>query len=146
MVFPTVSSQCVSAGNPVLSPATIYALGTTECPEPLCLAWVLPIPGRHSVSPQWMLLHLHCSYRLMRQSYHLSLLSFRMKTVFAGCCQPLLVLGPSRHYLCNPCVGAWTHTPLCSSIAHTHFFMDDIGRTLRETRSAHRITPMMRLQ
>lgn len=33
---------------------------------------------------------------------------FLMQGVFAGCCQPLLGFGPSRRYLCNPCVGAWT--------------------------------------
>ncbi len=37
-----------------------------------------------------------------------------IKKVFAGCCLPLLEVGPSRHYLCNPCVGDWTHTPPCT--------------------------------
>ena len=69
-----------------------------------------------------------------------------MKEVFAGCCRPLLVTGPSRHYLCNPCVGAWTHTPPCSSGAYTHFFPEDSGLTSRETRSAHENTPAMQLQ
>ena len=31
--------------------------------------------------------------------------------VFAGCSQPLLVLGPSRRYLRRPDEGAWTPTP-----------------------------------
>ena len=62
--------------TPVLSPDTRRALGTTECPEPLCLAWVLPAPGQRSTSPQWALPHLPRSYRLMRQSHNLSLLSF----------------------------------------------------------------------
>jgi len=74
----------------------------------------------------------------MRQSHDLVLLSLHMKKVFAGCCQPLLLAGPSRHYLCNPYVGAWTHTPQCSSVARTHFFTEDTGLTSRETRSAHR--------
>ena len=69
-----------------------------------------------------------------------------MKTVFAGCRQPLLVTGPSRHYLCNLCVGAWTHTPPCPFVAHAHFFTKDAGLTSRETRSAHRKIPAMRLQ
>ena len=69
-----------------------------------------------------------------------------MKEVFAGCYRPLLVTGPSRHYLCNPCVGAWTHTPPCSSGAHTHFFPEDSGLTSRETRSAHEKIPAMQLQ
>jgi hypothetical protein len=69
-----------------------------------------------------------------------------MKKVFADCCRPLLVIGPSRHYLCNPCVGAWTHTPPCSSGAYTHFFPEDSGLTSQETRSAHENIPAMRLQ
>ena len=39
--------------------------------------------------------------------------------VFAGCCQPLLGDGPSRRYLHNPCVGAWTPTPPRSAGALT---------------------------
>ena len=70
---------------------------------------------------------------------------FLMKEVFAGCCQPLLVIGPSRHYLCNPCAGARTLTPPCSSSAHAHFFPEDTGLTSRETRSAHETIPAMRL-
>jgi len=31
--------------------------------------------------------------------------------VFAGCHQSLLGIGPSRHYLYNPCAGARIHTP-----------------------------------
>ncbi len=64
-----------------------------------------------------------------------------IKKVFAGCCLPLLEVGPSRHYLCNPCVGDWTHTPPCSSGALTRFFPKDIGLTSQETRSAHENTP-----
>ena len=44
-----------------------------------------------------------------------------VRRVLAGCRQSLLGDGPSRHYLCNPCVGAWTHTPprLSSALAHS---------------------------
>ena len=69
-----------------------------------------------------------------------------MKEVFAGCYQPLLATGPSRHYLCNPCVGAWTLTPPCSSGANAHYFPEDTGLTSRETRSAHENIPAKRLQ
>ena len=65
--------------------------------------------------------------------------------VFAGCCQPLLRQGPSQHYPCTPCVGAWTHTPLASSGAHTQFFPKDSGLASREPRSADRTTPAMQL-
>lgn len=61
--------------------------------------------------------------------------------VFAGCRKSLLDHGPSRHYLCHPCVGAWTHTPPCSPGACTHFFPSDSGLTLRERRSAHGLFP-----
>jgi len=71
---------------------------------------------------------------------------FLIRVVFAGCCQPLLRTGPSRHYLCNPCEGDWTHTPPCSSGAYTHFFPKDFGLTPWQTRSAHRTTAAMRLQ
>ena len=61
--------------------------------------------------------------------------------VFAGCCQPLLGVGPSRHYLCNPCVGAWTPTPQCPPSAFARFFPGDNGLTLDVRRSAHQNYP-----
>ncbi len=44
-----------------------------------------------------------------KSSLRLQLSLFRR--VFAGCCQPLLEVGPSRRYLHSLCKGAWTHTP-----------------------------------
>ena len=52
-------------------------------------------------------------------------------------CQSLLEDGPSRRYLCNPCIGAWTLTPRCFSGAHARFFPKNIGLTLELRRSAH---------
>ena len=72
-------------------------------------------------------------------------LVFLVRRVFAGCHQSLLGDGPSRHYLCNPCVGAWTHTPPCPPGAYTHFFPESNGLTPQETRSAHDTIPAMRL-
>ena len=69
-----------------------------------------------------------------------------MRRVLAGCCHPLLVVGPSRHYPRNPCGGDWTHTPPCPPGACTHFFPGGVGLTSRETRSAHESIPAMRLQ
>ncbi len=69
-----------------------------------------------------------------------------MRRVLAGCCHPLLVVGPSRHYPRNPCGGDWTHTPPCPPGAFTHFFPGGVGLTLRERRSAHGMTPAMRLR
>ena len=45
--------------------------------------------------------------------------------------------GPSRHYLYNPCVGAWTPTPQCLSGALARFFPEGNGLTSNVTRSAH---------
>ncbi len=48
----------------------------------------------------------------MRQTSFLSQASVPLiLRVFAGCYQPLLDRGPSRRYLCNPCMGAWTPYP-----------------------------------
>jgi hypothetical protein len=41
--------------------------------------------------------------------------------VYAGCGKPLLGDGPSRRYLCNPCVGAWTPYPAVSSRCNRSF-------------------------
>ena len=54
---------------------------------------------------------------------------------------PLLGDGPSRHYLCNPCVGAWTHTPPRLSSALAHSFLESTGLTPRKMRSAREIVP-----
>ncbi len=54
--------------------------------------------------------------------------------------------GPSRHYLCNPCIGAWTPTPQCSPGALARFFPEDNGLTSDVTSSAHQTTPAMQLQ
>ena len=60
-----------------------------------------------------------------------------LRQVFAGCCQSLLEDGPSRRYLCNPCIGAWTLTPRCFFGALARFFPKNIALTLDLRRSAH---------
>ena len=68
--------------------------------------------GVTSRSHQRELPLLHRSYWLMRQTKILSLTwSPYFKESLAGCHQSLLEIGPSRRYLCNPCIGAWTLTP-----------------------------------
>ena len=132
---------------PALSLGAGRVVGTAECPEPLCPPRVLPTTGQPPGPPRRTLLPLQSSYGLMRQSHHLSSLSADlMRRVFAGCCHPLLVVGPSRHYPRNPCGGDWTHTPPCPPGACTHFFPGGVGLTSRETRSAHESIPAMRLQ
>ena len=65
-----------------------------------------------------------------------------VRRVLAGCRQSLLGDGPSRHYLCNPCVGAWTHTP--PALECTCFrFLESTGLTPRKMRSAREIVPAM---
>jgi hypothetical protein len=64
-----------------------------------------------------------------------------IRRVFAGCCQSLLGDGPSRHYPCNPCVGAWTPTPQCPPGAFARFFLEGTGLTSDVTRSAHQTYP-----
>ena len=66
-----------------------------------------------------------------------------VRRVLAGCRQSLLGDGPSRHYLCNPCVGAWTHTPPRLSSALAHSFLESTGLTPRKMRSAREIVPAM---
>jgi len=63
------------------------------------------------------------------------------RRVFAGCRQSLLEDGPSRRYLCNLCIGAWTLTPQCPFGALARFFPKDIGLTLDLRRSAHPHSP-----
>ena len=56
--------------------------------------------------------------------------------VFAGCRQSLLGVGPSRHYLRNPCIGAWSLTPQRPSGALARFFPEDSGLAPGGTSSA----------
>jgi hypothetical protein len=93
-------------------------------------------------SRQRALTLLHRSYGLMRQTNPLLPPSTHLiRQVFAGCCQPLLGVAPSRHYLCNPCVGAWTPAPRCPSGAQTRFFPENIGLTLGVNRFGTPIRP-----
>ncbi len=118
------------------------------CREPLC-----PKPG---VTWFWhdVLHHVRGSYPSFithtgscarpKPSHILQLLLGQW--VFAGCRKPLLGDGPSRHYLCNPCIGAWTPTPQCPSGALARFFPENNGLTSDVTGSAHQTLPIMQLQ
>ncbi len=106
-----------------------------------------PPSGQPQGLPLRTLLLLHRSFGLMRQTKSLPVPRIVLvHRVFAGCHQSLLGDGPSRYYLCNPCIGAWTHTPPRSSDALTHFFSENTGLTLRERGSAREKTPVMQLQ
>src|SRR2546430_16227509 len=54
-------------------------------------------------------------------------------------------MGLSRHYLCDPCVGARTHTPPRSLAALVHSFTKDNGLIPREKGSTRGCTPTMQL-
>ena len=117
---------------------------TAECPEPLCLPWVLPMTGcsckhlRGRYSP--FIAHPgSCARPNPSQRLEFPLGSW----VFAGCRQSLLGDGPSQHYLCNPCEVAWTHTPPRLLDAFTHFFSKNFGLTKRERSSARGDIPAM---
>ena len=56
--------------------------------------------------------------------------------VFAGCCQPLLGVGPSRRSLCESFSACLDPYPGCSCGALTRFFPPDIGLPDVRTRSA----------
>jgi hypothetical protein len=64
-----------------------------------------------------------------------------LRRVFAGCHQPLLGIGPSRHYLHNLCMVAGTHTPQCPFGAFTRFFPKGFGLHLLGISLAHLNTP-----
>ena len=49
----------------------------------------------------------------------------------------MILGGPSRRYLCNPCIGSWTLTPRCFFGALARFFPKNIGLTLDLRCSAH---------
>ena len=121
-------------------------LGTAECPEPLRLIQGLPASGQplwitsEDVTPPSSLLRAHAPDQIPPADFN-----HFIRQVLAGCRQSLLGDGPSQHYRCNPCVGAWTHTPPCPLGAFTHFFPRDSGLTSRETRSAHETIPALQL-
>ena len=71
---------------------------------------------------------------------------FPIRRVFAGCRCSLLDNGPSRHYLCNPCMGAGTPTPWHPFGAFARFFPKNCGLTPGTTGSACQTSAAMQLQ
>ena len=120
-----------------------YHPTTAMCREPLC-----PKPGvtcfgmmscimSEGITPPSSLILAHAPDQNPPADFGLNL----FQQVFAGCRQSLLGDGPSRHYLCNPCVGAWTPTPQCPSSALARFFPEGNDLTSNVTGSAHQNTP-----
>jgi hypothetical protein len=129
-----------------LCPSPFPSTTPTKRREPLRPVKVLPLEGWHSMPPRRALPLRPRSYWLMRQSQLLPKASLPLfPRVFAGCCQPLLEEGPSRPYLCTPCVGAWTHTSRCHLCARARFFQRCNGLAQGARSSAHRNTPAKQL-
>ena len=106
-----------------------------------------PGSGRPRGSPRRALPLLHRSYEPCARPKPSARLGFLLvHAVFAGCCQPLLGDGPSRRYLCDPRVGARTHTPPHFPAAPVRCFTENTGLTPLETGSARGFTPTQQLR
>ena len=82
----------------------------------------------------------------MRQTITLLSTSVSLfRQVFADCCEPLLGDGPSRRYLCDPCIGAWVPTPPRLNGALVRFFPFSIGLPLGVRGLAHGNFPTKQL-
>ncbi len=104
---------------------------------PLPIRWCYHRPGPSRGRSQSELPNLHRSYWLMRQTKILLPTSVSLfRQVFAGCYEPLLEDGPSRRYLCDPCMGAWVRTPPRLVGALVRFFPSSIGLPLVSRGSA----------
>jgi hypothetical protein len=104
---------------------------------PLPIRWCYHRPGPSHGRSQSELPNLHCSYWLMRQTKILLPTSVSLfRQAFAGCYEPLLEDGPSRRYLCDPCIGAWVRTPPRLVGALVRFFPSSIGLPLGSRGSA----------
>jgi hypothetical protein len=73
--------------------------------------------------------------------------AFRLvQRVFAGCCQSLLGVGPSRRYLCESFPTCLDPYPGCSSGALARFFPPDFGLPRVRTGAALHFCSVQRLQ
>jgi len=121
-------------------------VGTTKCPESLCLMLALPPSGRRVppppstllLGPRSSLLQTHSS--IPRGSPLLRPFGL-VRGVFAGCYQPLLPAGSSRRYSANLSSDAWSHAPAVPQTACTCFFACVIGLPLGRRGLASRFYP-----
>ena len=114
--------------------APLPATGATSC-------GVMSSTTSEGITPPSSLIRAHAPDQNPPPAF-----GFPIQRVFAGCCQSLLGDGPSRRYLCNPCVGAWTLTPGCLSGASVRFFPESYSLTPVAPSSAHPTTAAMQLQ
>ena len=112
--------------------------GPPSAQSPFAHPRVLPRMGGCLASPRRALPPLPRSYGLIRQSHPLALPRFVSleRSVFAGCCQPLLGTGPSRRYLCGSFAGCLDPYPGGPRGARARFFPRGIGLPLVRTGSA----------
>jgi len=76
-------------------------------------------------------------FELMRQTKILSRPQFSLvPRIFAGCCESLLEVGPSRRYLCVSFSTCLDPYPGCSCGASTRFFPQNLGLPALINRSA----------
>jgi hypothetical protein len=114
--------------------APLPATGATSC-------GVMSSTTSEGITPPSSLIRAHAPDQNPPSAF-----GFPIQRVFAGCCQSLLGDGPSRRYLCNPCIGAWTLTPGCLSGASVRFFPESYSLTPVAPSSAHPTTAAMQLQ
>jgi len=105
------SSSLVTRFIPALSPEAGH--GTAKCPERLCTRRVLPGCAAASraasagVTPPSSLIRAHAPDQNPPADFGSTYYGGSLQVVY----QSLLGVGPSRRYLRNPCIGAWTPTP-----------------------------------
>ena len=119
--------------------------GTAKCPEPLCPRQVLPLAAWR-LAPHRRALPLLLRSSLLRTHPPILIPPSASRHplgqwVFAGCCQPLLGVGPSRRYLCDSFSTCLDPYPGCSWSALARFFLQDIGLPRVRTGSALRFIP-----
>jgi len=128
-LFGSESARCFRYDARHLPRAPLHANGVTTCAVDSGLLGPA-LPGRLR------------SYWLMRLTKSLPPPLVPLgRWVFAGCGEPLLVVGDSRRYLHNPCVGAWTRTPSRFYSAMTRYLPIELRPHLRFNKFGARYTP-----
>ena len=122
-------------------------VGTTKCPESLCLMLALPPSGRRVPPPPRTLLLVHRSYGLMRQSrvalpYFGFLASFEKSSQVAT--SPCCYRDSPDVISANLSPDAWSPTPTVPPSALACFFLGVIGLSKTLYRSASRWYPRTR--
>ena len=140
---PANSLPPCSLPRPHQSPSSVPGSGPVRAKPPSAQSPFAPdVSGGGLPPPGEALPSLRRSYGLMRQSQilRLPLLSL-VEPVFAGSCQSLLDVGPSRYYLCNHSMVACAHTPGKVRGASVHFFPRTYSLSFGDPKSAFPKSP-----